>query len=126
MKKILLLAALAVSTTAAWAQSTETRKVSGFTRVEVQHGIEIVFVQSSTQSVKVEAAQEKYLQSVGTEMKGKTLKIYLKDNEAKQGSYPKVKVYIAQNNFNGINTEPGRLADTNDKRLANNTAVCVR
>lgn len=102
MKKLFLLAALALGSATASAQKLETRNISGFTSVNVQNGIEVMFTQGPAESVTIEygsgAAGDLVTDCYGTE-----LKIYMKDQSRAQGT----KVYITQKSLDRITAGSG-------------------
>lgn len=65
------------------AQKTETRNVTGFTKLESAGSFDVIIEQGSTYSVKAEGSSEA-LETLVTESEGNTLKIYTK---SKKGDY---------------------------------------
>jgi len=60
------------------AQVTENRNTTDFSKVAVTGGIELIYNEAQSTSLRMEANNEKTLKNVITEMNGKTLKITLK------------------------------------------------
>lgn len=80
------------------AQVTDDRTISAFSNVEVQNGIELLYTESNISSLRVEAQNETTLNHVVTEIKGKTLHIYM-TNAIEIASKEKVKVYLDAKNI---------------------------
>lgn len=111
MKTTLFMAMLALTGVAATAQNEEVRKVSNFTNIEVQSGIEVIFTHSDTESVKVSSANKDNLYYVVTERSGERLKIYINDNanNATAKISDDIKVYVSDNNTSSINASSGAV-----------------
>lgn len=111
MKTTLFMAALALTGVVATAQNEETRNVNNFTNIEVQSGIEVIFTQSDTESVKVSSTNEDNLHYVATEQNGERLKIYINDNanDATAKISDNIKVYVSDNNTSSINASSGAV-----------------
>jgi hypothetical protein len=111
MKTMLFMAMLALTGVTATAQNEEVRKVSNFTNIEVQSGIEVVFTHSDTESVKVASADKDNLRYVVTERSGERLKIYMNDSGKKGKSKisESIKVYISDNNTSSIKASSGAV-----------------
>ena len=60
------------------AQVSENRNVSEFSKVEVAQGIELIYSEKNVPSLEIEANNEATLKNIITEVRGETLKIYLK------------------------------------------------
>ena len=97
IKKIFL-PALLLSTMAASAQQTETRKISSFNKLEIGGSFETVLQQGSAASVKI-TAENVDPQKVITKTDGSTLKIYLEN-----GNYHniRIKVLVTYTSLNAI------------------------
>ncbi len=75
------------------AQVTENRNVAEFSKVEVAHGIELIYSEKNVPSLEIETNNEATLKNIITEVRGETLKIYLKTDVALL-SNEMIKVYL--------------------------------
>ncbi len=75
------------------AQVTENRNVAEFSKVEVAHGIELIYSEKNVPSLEIETNNEATLKNIITEVHGETLKIYLKKG-AEMPSNEMIKVYL--------------------------------
>ena len=75
------------------AQVTENRNVSEFSKVSVANGIELIYTEKHAPSLEIETNNEATLKNIITEVRGETLKIYLKKGVA-MPSNEMVKVYL--------------------------------
>lgn len=78
-------------------QVVENRIISEFSKVEVKNGIELIYTESKTPSLQIEAQDHCFLNNIVTEVKGKTLKIYLSKNGNQNEKL--VKVYLSAQNL---------------------------
>ena len=78
-------------------QVVENRTVSGFSKVEVKNGIELIYTESKTPSLQIEAQDHCFLNNIMTEVKGNTLKIYLSKNGNQNEKL--VKVHLSAQNL---------------------------
>jgi len=101
---ILLLAAFICK-----AQVSETRNVSGFSKIEVSTGIELIFTQSNSQSIKVTTDSTEKLEKIKTEIQGKTLKIFVgnKGNYHSKNCFEILKVEVSQDNIDSFMANSG-------------------
>lgn len=88
MLKIITALTAALATLFANAQ-TETRNVSSFNKLEITDGVEVIYTQGDTYSLKAEASDALGLATLLTESKNKTLKISCAGNGCEMA-----KVYI--------------------------------
>jgi len=98
MKHLIIAAVTGLISLGAQAQVSETRALKEVTSVEVKNGIEVIFTQSDTLALKVEADTPENLYSIATDYSGHTLKIYIKDNDGSPVMKAKAKVYLSQKN----------------------------
>lgn len=91
--------ALAASTS--FAQVSENRKISDFSKIEVESGIELTYMESDENSIRVEGDSTDGLESIITETDGKTLRIYHAKRNKKQ-SEGISKVFVAAKNVNSF------------------------
>lgn len=99
MKQLIIAAAAGLITLAANAQVNEDRKAYDVTKIDIKDGIEVVFTQSDTLALKVEAGTAQNLNSIATEYDGHTLRIYIKEQENNStATYTQARVYVAQKN----------------------------
>jgi hypothetical protein len=75
------------------AQVSESRNVSEFSKVEVAQGIELIYNEKNVPSLEIETNNEATLKNIITEVRGETLKIYLKKG-AEMPSNEMIKVYL--------------------------------
>lgn len=71
-------------------QTTETRQISAFSKIEVSDGVEVIFTQSPQTSLKAEVSDAPGLSMLLTRNDGKTLKIGCARNMCE-----KIKVYVS-------------------------------
>lgn len=103
--KLLIATALVAFGWSAQAQTSETRQVRPFTKIDAKNGIEVIFTQEDAPSLKVESDSEEFLSTIVTEFSGSTLKVYLdKDGNKKQGT---AKVYVSQKQVNNFAASTG-------------------
>lgn len=76
-------------------QEVENRTLSSFSKVEVKNGIELIYNENKTPSLRIEAENLSVLKNVITEVKGKTLKIYLLKKENQNEVAKNIKVYLS-------------------------------
>lgn len=109
MKSILCMAFAALVSTAATAQNEQERNNKGFTSLEVQDGIQVIFTQSDVESVKVTSNGNSNLNFVVTESRGEKLAIYLNENiKNTETEFSEiVKVYVSDNNIVSITAQTG-------------------
>lgn len=76
-------------------QEVENRTLSSFSKVEVKNGIELIYTESKIPSLQIETENPSVLKNLITEVRGKTLKIYLlqKNNQNELGKT--IKVYLS-------------------------------
>lgn len=75
-------------------QEVENRILSSFSKVEVNNGIELIYTESKKPSLQIEAENSAVLKSIITEVKGKTLKIYLQRKNYQNELGKTIKVYL--------------------------------
>lgn len=68
----------------AFAQVSENRNVSDFSKLKASQGIEVFYTVSNSNSVKVETDDNERLQMIKTEVEGETLKIFVDTDNAKK------------------------------------------
>ena len=103
--KLLLTMALAAFGWSASAQTSETRQVKPFTKIDAKNGIEVIFTQEDAPSLKVESDSEEFLSTIVTEFNNGTLKIYLDENGNK--SHGTAKVYVSQKQVSSFYASTG-------------------
>ena len=99
------------------AQVTENREASDFSKVEVQNGIELIYTENSSTSLQIEANDERTLNNIVTEIKGKTLKIYLEDTKNNQTNAP-MKVYLSAHDLVALEASSGSKITITDQLTA--------
>src|ERR1700710_2411456 len=110
LKKIFMAAALVAISSFSFAKvsiakalSTEDRHLSGFNAVSVAGSFDVYITQGSTESVKVEAASD-VIDRIVTEVEGKVLKIYTKNNKGFNWNWgnKKMIVYVSIKDVNAV------------------------
>lgn len=110
MTKFILTATALLASLVAFAQVSENRKVSGFSKLKASQGIDVFYTVSDVNSIKVETDDNERLQMIKTEVDGETLKIFIETKNAqklksKNGKKTKIngvgfnilKVYVTEN-----------------------------
>ncbi len=95
MKKLVIIALLALTGMSAQAQTSETRKSENFTSLDVKNGIDVIFTQSNELSLKVESDSKSNLENIITEYSKGTLKIYMREIENDKIMQTVAKVYVS-------------------------------
>ncbi|WP_413999934.1 head GIN domain-containing protein [Flavobacterium sp. W1B] len=90
-------------------QVSETRKLDGFSGIEVQTGIELIFTQKNSQSIKVETDDAEKMQKIKTVVNAGILKVFVKSNKDKSGTnrFKVLKVYVSQKDINSFGAGSG-------------------
>ena len=83
-------------------QEAENRELSSFSKVEVKNGIEVIYTESKMPFLRVEAENVSVLKNLITEVKGKTLKIYLLKKEDQTALENTIKVYLSAQNVSSF------------------------
>ncbi|MBC8645262.1 GIN domain-containing protein [Flavobacterium lindanitolerans] len=101
MLKFIITTAMAMAALTGYAQVSENRKVNDFSKIEVESGIELFYMESDENSIRVEGDSKDGLDSIITETDGKTLRIYhVKRNKKQNESISKV--FVAAKNVNSF------------------------
>ena len=101
MLKFIITTAMVMAALTGYAQVSENRKVNDFSKIEVESGIELFYMESDENSIRVEGDSKDGLDSVITETDGKTLRIYhVKRNKKQSESISKV--FVAAKNVNSF------------------------
>jgi hypothetical protein len=108
MKKIIFTGLAILSLLAGYSQSdnTQTRKVSGFTGVDVSHGIDL-YLSIGPESVSVSASTNELRDQIITEVVHGVLRIYLKDNFNGSSGNSNMKAYVSLNNLKSLGASGG-------------------
>ena len=101
-------------------QVSETRKVTEFSKVEIKNA-ELVFMESDSNSFRIEAVDETALAQVKTTISGGTLKIINKGN-----AYDKVKVYVSGNNITAFKANSNAKITIENQVTATNVNVTLK
>ena len=104
-----------VATLAAFAQKSETRQLSPFTRVTVHEGITAILSKGSSESAKVEATGVE-LSDVLTEVNGSTLKIHMKEGNFRNRN---VTVYVTFREISGLHASSAGSIEVTDAITVN-------
>ncbi len=115
MKQIILLLAVATMLNSAMAQKTINdanaveRKVSSFSAIRVQNGIDLYLTQSNEEAVAVSASETEYRNKIITEVVNGTLKIYYKQEDGFQISWgnKKMKAYVSFKTLSALDASGG-------------------
>lgn len=104
MNKIILTVTVFIVNLAVFAQVSENRTVSDFSKLKASQGVQIFYTVSTTNSVRVETDDNERLQMIKTEVDGETLKIFVEtDRKQKLTSKKGKKKNINGVSFNVIN-----------------------
>jgi hypothetical protein len=80
-------------------QEVEMRTVSSFSKIKVQHGIELVYTESATTSIRIEAPSQSNMNNITTKVSGKTLTIDVLNAKEFNQNDTNIKVFVATNNL---------------------------
>lgn len=109
LEKLTLLLVLAVFSTSAMAEKTnsQNRNVSPFSKIKVSSGIDLYLTQGAGEAVKV-VADEDLIDRIITEVEGETLHIYIKNKTNwNWGWKQERKVYVTFDNLTELNASAG-------------------
>jgi len=123
MKHLIIAAVTGLISLTAQAQVSETRALKEVTSIEVKNGIEVIFTQSDTLALKVEANNPENLYSIATDYSGHTLKIYIKDNDGSPVMNAKAKVYISQKNVTSFKASNAAIIKVNGTLNTGNCTI---
>ena len=84
MTKFILTITSLLASLIAFAQVSENRNVSDFSKLKASQGIEVLYTVSNSNSIKVETDDNERLQMIKTEVEGETLKIFVDTDNAKK------------------------------------------
>lgn len=102
MSKIIITIAMTLAGLISQAQVAESRKLNAFTKLEVESGIELFYMESSENTIRIKADSKEQLGNVVTEVNGKTLRIYYTKNKAVADNTKVLRVYVAGNNVSSF------------------------
>lgn len=88
MTKFILATTAFLLSLVSFAQVSENRNVSDFSKLKASQGIEVLYTVSNSNSIKVETDDNERLQMIKTEVEGETLKIFV---DTENGKKPKSK-----------------------------------
>ena len=80
-------------------QEVEMRTVSSFSKIKVQHGIELVYTESATTSIRIEAPSQSNMNNIITKVSGKTLTIDVLNATEFNQNDTNIKIFVATNNL---------------------------
>jgi hypothetical protein len=108
MKKIFFTALAIFSLLAVYSQTgnTQSRKVSGFTGVDVSHGIDL-YLSNGPESVSVSASTTELRDQIITKVVHGVLKIYLEDNFNGGSGNTNMKAYVSLNTLKSLGASGG-------------------
>lgn len=107
MKKLLLLAAVALATLGVQAQKTvydanaEVRNVGSFHAIQLSNAFSVILTQGSEEGIAVSASEKDEMDNIKTKVENGVLKIWF-DNNRKWNSKNKLKAYISVKNLDAI------------------------
>lgn len=84
------------------AQVSENREINDFSKIEVESGIELTYMESNESSIRVEADSKDNISNIMTETDGKTLRIYYAKRNNTNAEQNVLKVFIAGKNVNSF------------------------
>lgn len=124
MKKIFFTALAVFTLFAGFSQTdnAQTRKISGFTGVDVSHGIDL-YLSNGPESVSVSASTNDLRDRIITEVVHGVLRIYLEDNFNGGSGNTNMKAYVSLNNLKYLGASGGSdiflkgLITANDLRV---------
>ena len=95
-------------------QEAEMRNVSSFSKVKVQHGIELVYTESSATSIRIEAPNQSIMENITTKVTGNTLTIDVLNAKDFNQNYANIKVFVATNNLVGLEANTKAIITIDD------------
>ncbi len=104
-------------------QEVEMRTVSSFSKVKVQHGIELVYIESDTPSLRIEAANQSIMKNISTTVKGQTLTIDLLNEKDFTTNSGKIRVYLATNNLVALEANTNAIVTIDDALTSRNLTI---
>lgn len=102
MSKIIITIVMTLAGLISQAQVSESRKANAFTKLEVESGIEVFYMESNENAIRIEADSKEQLENIVTEIEGKTLRVYYAKNKKTVDSAKVLKVFVAANNVNSF------------------------
>lgn len=123
MKKFFIAAVTGIISLGAHAQVSETRSLKEVTSIEVKNGIEVIYTQSDTLALKIEADTQENLYNIATDYKGNTLKIYIKDSDGPATMNAKARVYVSQKNVSNFKLSNAAIVRVNGVLNVSNANV---
>jgi Putative auto-transporter adhesin, head GIN domain len=108
MKKIIFTGLAIFTLLAGYSQTdnVQTRKVSGFTGVDVSHGIDL-YLSNGPESVSVSASTNELRDRIITKVVHGVLRIYLEDNFNGGSGNTNMKAYVSLNNLKSLEASGG-------------------
>ena len=107
-------------------QEVEMRTVSSFSKVKVQHGIELVYTESDTPSLRIEAANQSIMKNISTTVKGNTLNIDILNEKDFTTNGEKIIVYLAANNLVALEANTNAIVTIDDALTSKNLTINLR
>ena len=125
MKHLIIAAVTGLISLTAQAQVSETRALKEVTSIEVKNGIEVIFTQSDTLALKVEANNPENLYSIATDYSGHKLKIYIKSNDGTAVTNAKARVYVSQKNVTDFRASNAAVIRVNGTLTTGDTNISL-
>lgn len=98
-------------------ETTETRNVNDFTKIDLGLAAELVYVQSDNYSVQIDAS-ENLMEFIKTDVKVNTLTIDFKNNKCYKEKNP-IKIYISSPTIKGISISGSGTVTSKNKLTSN-------
>jgi hypothetical protein len=104
------------------AQVSESRNVSEFSKVEVAQGIELIYNEKNVPSLEIGTNNEATLKNIITEVRGETLKIYLKTDAP---ANEMIKVYLTAQDIVALEAHSNAKITIMDQMNAKNLTLVL-
>ncbi len=99
-------------------QEVEMRTVSSFSKIKVQHGIELVYTESTATSIRIEASSQSTMKNITTKVTGNTLIIDVLNDTEFNPNDADIKVFVATNNLVGLEANTKAIITIDEALLA--------
>lgn len=83
-------------------QEVETRTVSSFSKVKVQHGIELICIEGEIPSIRIEANNSSIFDKISTTVRGNTLTVDSKNCKETEIKNSALRVYVVSKEWNTL------------------------
>ena len=106
-------------------QEVEMRTVSSFSKIKVQHGIKLVYTESATTSIRIEAPSQSTMNNITTKVSGKTLTIDVLNATEFNQNDTNIKVFVATNNLVGLEANTNAIITIDEALFAEKLALTL-